>query len=127
MDDGYLDDVVGVVEADSYASHMLWLEHALDAAKYGPPDRTRYEWIPTGHGYGQKVGEIDGRPIWISLLTNTVNGYKLLFWHATSPAVDYHQCEEWLKANLPTTAFRKDGCINRAEPMNFTNVFPRRS
>jgi len=127
MYDNYLDGVVGVVEADSYASHMLWREYAKQAEKFALNDGSiRYDWQSTGYGYGANVGEIGGRPIWISLLTNTIDGHKLLFWHVTSPVADYGKCEDWLIANLPPTAFRPDGFINQSDPTNFSNVFPRK-
>ena len=126
MDDKYLDGVVGVVEADSYASHMLWREYAKQAEKFSLNDGSkRYDWQATSSGYCVNVGSIGGREIWISVLTHTVGGHKLLFWYVTSPVADYDKCEDWLIANLPPTAFRSDGFINQSDPMNFSNVFPR--
>lgn len=119
----FLEGVEGVVEADSYATHMLWREYAEQAAKFALSDKSqRYKWEQGSFGYGAKVGEIGGRPVWISILCNVVNGQKLLFWHVTSPAADYDLCDAWLRAHLPASAFRADGYINRTDPMNFSNI-----
>ncbi|MDF0490033.1 hypothetical protein PX554_18005 [Sphingomonas sp. H39-1-10] len=122
----YLDGVEGVVEATSYEKHMLWLEYAEDADKYGRPDHVRYSWSDTLHGTLENVGSIAGRPIWISVLTTTVDGMKLLFWHITSPVADHDQCDAWLEQHLPDTARRTDGTINRTDPMNFCNILRAR-
>ncbi len=117
----YLAGVVGVIEATSFEHHSLWCDYAEAGQKHG----RRFPWNETGHGTLQQVGGIGNRPIWISILTATVDGHKLLFWHVTSPVADHDQCEAWLRVNLPETAFREDGRLNQSDPMNFTNVFPR--
>jgi hypothetical protein len=117
----YLDGVVGYVEATSYEKHALWNEYAIEALPFHKGDtKTRYDWKETGSGYLANIGMIDGRPIWISLLTATVAGSKLLFWYVTSPVSDIDQCNAWLSANLPAAALN-----NRSDPMNFTHVLPR--
>lgn len=121
----YLDGVTGAVEANSYEQHMLWLDYAEDAARYGRTTANRYSWEPARGGPLVNIGAIAGRPIWVSLLTATVAGQKLLFWHVTSPVADHDQVEAWLKANLPATAIRDDGYINQTDPMNFCNILHR--
>jgi len=113
----FLNGVVGVVEATSYESMCLWREYHLAREK---------SWVQDLGGYLPTVGHIDGRPVCLSLHINTVDGHKLLFIEATSQVVDHSMIEEWLKANLPATAFRDDGkYLNKENSMNFHNVFPR--
>lgn len=126
----YLEGVEGIVEADGYTHHMLWQEFADDptAIRYGPSERFRYSWKETGSGYGAFVGEVVDMPVFISLLTATVNDRKLLFWHATSQVVDHRLIEKWFTENLPTTAFRNNDSqegINQTDATNFINIIRR--
>jgi hypothetical protein len=114
--------VVGTVEADSHAQHSLWADYAIDGEKYGAPGRTRYSWEQGRSGLGRQVGSIDGHPVMISLLTNTVNGHKLLFYYGMSRVVDHEMIRDWLKANLPETALRGDGYIENTDATNFCNI-----
>jgi hypothetical protein len=113
-----LDGVVGAVEATSYEKHMLWQEYASEALRYragGPDHRLRYSWKEGLSGLGHGVGEIDGRPVVISLLVDIVGGHRILFWHATSVMVDYDLIGKWLDAVLPDR--------RNSDPMNFSNLF----
>lgn len=112
-----LHGVVGTCEATSYEKHMLWQEYAQEALKLregGPDRRIRYPWKEGLSGLGHGVGEIDDRPIVLSLLVDTVAGHRILFWYPTSPIVDYVQIEDWLDQTLPNA---KSG-----DPMNFCNL-----
>lgn len=123
----FMKDIVGVVEATDFERHMLWLSYAKEAVEFGHGfhENSKFPWVQNTVGRMVIVGWVgDHRPIWISLSTDVVNGQKLLFWHATSPIVDYDKCDQWLKENLPPSAFRDDGFINRSDPSNFTNIFP---
>jgi hypothetical protein len=117
-----LDGVVGTVEADSHAQHALWADYAIEGEKYGAPGRKRYSWEQHNFGLGRQVGSIDGHPVMISLLTNTVNGHKLLFYYGMSRVVDHEMIRDWLKANLPETALRGDGYIENTDATNFCNI-----
>lgn len=129
----YLEGVVGVVEANSFESHQLWLNYANDptAIRYGGQRETRFEWKSTGSGYGACVGYVGNekkdRSIWISLLTVTVKGQKLLFYFVTGRYADYDVVREWLDKNMPSTAFRADDPtrLNHVDAQNFHNVFTR--
>lgn len=120
--DKYLLGVVGVVEATSFEQHALW---RFNDAKL---DGARLSWVETGHGFLPTVGEIDGRPVRVSVMTTTVDGHKILFFYATSAAVDHDQIDAWLKKTMPVTAFEDSDPrkrLNRSDAMNFHNVLPR--
>jgi hypothetical protein len=53
-----------------------------------------------------------------------VKGHKILFIDATSQLVDWAMIEEWIKSNVPLTAFRSNGYVNKVDAMNFHNIFP---
>lgn len=106
----FLKDVVGVVEANSCESMFLWERHHVQLKK---------PWVSNLSGYGVTVGELDDHPVHISLLINTVDGKRILFWHATSMVVDYRMIEAWLEAALP------EAYNNRTDAINFSNILSR--
>lgn len=112
----YLNGVVGIVEANSFEKMCLWREWN-DMGK---------SWVPTVHGYLATVGNVGDMPVCISILTETVEGQKILFWDATSRVVDHQMIEEWLKT-IVTSALKEDGYLNKTDAMNFHNVFQRLS
>jgi len=113
----YLEGVIGAVVADSYAQHMLWREYHHDRGQ------TRFTWVSTGHGFLEVVGYDNRRPVCISLMTATVAGHKILFYHATSRIVNHDKVRAWLDANMPTSAREEDGRINHTDATNFCNIF----
>lgn len=109
----FLGGVVGAVEATSFERLCLWQER----------DKTK-PWVQGLSGFLERVGEINDLPVCISLQVDEVDGHRLLFYNATSRAVDHDQIKTWLHANLPDTA-KRDGRVNRVDAMNFHNVFRR--
>ena len=106
----FLDGVVGVVEATGYEKLALWQEwHVAD----------KRPWIQGRSGLSEQIGTVAGLPVCLSLLVDTVNGHRILFWEATSRVVDYEMARRWLDHVLPPTA------KNRTDAMNFHNAFPR--
>lgn len=108
----YLLGVVGIVEANSFESSMLWEKH-----------HEKREWKETLSGYLPCVGFIGERPIHISLMTAIIDGFKILFWHPTSQVVDHALIVEWFQKNLPTSAINDRGYPNSVDAQNFFNVF----
>lgn len=111
----FLDGIVGVVEANSYERQCLWERY-----------HRQYEvdWKTNSFGLGEGVGEIGGMPVFISLTTAVVGGYKLLFVYATSAVVDYRLIDKWLEDNVPSTAYDR-GRVNKTDAQNFITVFPK--
>lgn len=110
----FLDGVIGVVEANSFETSRLWREHHEKRA-----------WIENLSGFGCTVGHRHGDPVCISLLTATVDGHKILFFHPTSPVVDWDLIDAWMVASLPKSAFRAGSdVVNRTDATNFANIFP---
>jgi hypothetical protein len=115
----YLHGVTGVIEATNDEKHYVW-----ERNKRGP----NYPWSDTGSGYLATVGNVGDRPICISLLTTTINGGKILFYHATSSLVDHDMIREWLEKSLPVTAFRdrdpRKG-LNHTDSTNWVHAIPQ--
>lgn len=117
MDDKFLENVVGCVEANSFERHCLWLHFAEEARMFECGQFIRYRWEQNSSGYLETVGTIDNRCVCISILTDKVDGKKLLFWFATSEAVDYQLIDQWLQKYLTAEAY-----ANKSDATNFHNV-----
>jgi len=87
-----LDEVVFVVEATSYEHQALWLRY-----------HKRLDWEQISEGRGHNIGEIGGRPIWVSLQYAKLDGFYVLFWYTTSPVADTLQMEKWLDEHCNPT------------------------
>lgn len=115
--DYYLNGVIGIVEANSYELHMLWEENERS--------ENPKSWKQDGGGPLVTVGHLDKMPVCISLFIVRVDSHKVLFFDATSQVVDYRLIDNWMEDNLPESARRKDGFINKSDAANFHNIFPR--
>lgn len=111
MEKEFLQGVIGVVEATSFEYHQLWKDW-----------EDKSTWKSNNSGYGQVIGYLDSRPVFLSLRTAIIVGQKVLFIEPTSEVVDWKLIDTWLLVNLPETAMI-DKRINRTDAMNFTNVF----
>lgn len=115
----FLDGVIGVVDANNYEHLCLWEENK----KYSI--RT---WQEQLGGLLEKVGELDGMPVCISLRVDIVGGQKILFMYPTSMVVDHRLIDKWLEKNMPKTAYGmkyNPHILNRTDAMNFSNIFYR--
>lgn len=114
----FLAGVVGVVEANSYEKLCLWEENHR---------RRAMPWVQRMDGLMVVVGNIDDRPVCITLTTADVGGHKILFIDPTSQVVDHAMIEKWLLDTLPASARQPNNAnyLNKADAMNFHNVFPR--
>ena len=105
--------VIGIVEATNYESLCLWREAM----------QRKESWVTDHSGILETVGRLANRPVCISLLIIEVKGYRILFMEATSQVVDHVMIEDWLKKNIPSTAFNERGYLNKTDAMNFNNLF----
>lgn len=115
----FLNGVVGVVECDSYGHHMLWIENHYKATEL---EHRKLDWKSDQMGMMEKVGEIDGMPVCISLFKAEIDGQLILFVDPCSMVVDHRLIEAWYKRALPKSAFRANGYVNMTNAMNFHNV-----
>lgn len=114
----FLNGVIGVVDANSYERHMLW-----DENRRREQPKT---WEQDNSGLMEIVGNVGDMPVCVVLWKATVGGHLLLFVDPTSQVVDHRMIDKWLAEAMPPTAFREgSGFVNRADAMNFHNVFPR--
>lgn len=81
-----------VVEATRNEQFMLWQQH-----------RHEVQWDQDHFGFGPQIGELDGRPICMSLSWAVLNGHRIMFYEAISQVTDSEQVDAWLKANCNPT------------------------
>ena len=117
--DPRLEDTVFVVEADSFASHMLWSEHAKQGSVYSTlsPDAKRYQWEQDTMGLWYQIGELDNRPVAISFNWFKIDGHRVMFYECMSQVVDHKMVEEWLRRHCSPRCI--SGRLAHCDAMNF--------
>jgi hypothetical protein len=94
-----------LVEANSFEVLSLWQRfHQL----YG------YSWEQTYSGYMEPIGELDCRPVCISLRWDKVGGKLFCFYEMCSQVQDRELMREWIKLTFPG--------IQEVDAMNFHNA-----
>lgn len=111
--DVFIAGVIGAVEATSYEMLCLYREET----------QCGRSWVERADGRLIGLGEIDDRPITLSPLTAVVDGQKILFWNFPGQLADYCMADSWFVKNMPATARDAEGRVNRADAMNFSNIF----
>ena len=97
---------VFLVEATDFEQQTLWQRHHAELS-----------WKDGLWGVGQRVGELDGRPVMLSLKWQLLHGHPVLFFHDMSQVVDHQMVDAWLVANVPVYA--ADMPRKRCNPQNF--------
>ncbi|UIS25272.1 hypothetical protein [Erythrobacter phage vB_EliS-L02] len=90
---------------------------------------TGRHWVEDPQGWSMQVGYLGLRPVVISLRAITIDGHKLIFYHATSTVVDWDMIRSWLKANMPDSVFEirnGEARLNATDADNWSIVFPRK-
>lgn len=99
------DNIDGICEATSYEQYCLWGQFHNE---YG------YSWVSSTMGTGKTLGEVDGMPVFISLISHIVNGKKILFIEPTSVVVDWRFIDKYKEENY------KD--VPSSDANNFINL-----
>lgn len=95
-------EIKGLVEANSYEGHCIWKEY------HG---KHTWEQFP---GYHVTIGELDARPVCLSLMPIAVDGQMIMLWDACSQVIDHLLIEHWLTDTFPN--------VRKTDAMNFPNV-----
>lgn len=86
-----------VVEATSFETQCLWAENSKDSnCRRFTPRR----WEQVSPGWLVTVGELDYRPVCISMSWARIDGRLVMFWYPTSQVVDTVQIEKWLEKHF---------------------------
>jgi hypothetical protein len=103
-----------IVEATDDERFLLWKDHALhEKCKYVK------SWEQIMFGYWQPIGEIDNRPICISLSFAIIGGIYVMFASMTSQLQDYKMMEDWLTQYCPAYSDRRN---NTTDATNFGHI-----
>lgn len=126
-DKKYFEDVVFLVEADSYSSLALWESHSTEyltlpfAAKENEEQvKLRVNWEQVYRGHCLTLGYIDKRPTTVDISYAIINGKKIMFYYGASQLVDHEMIKEWLH-HFSLKTIRWDGGTRWAhcDAMNF--------
>lgn len=110
-------DVVFLVEATHHEQHMFWVEFFYEPRK----DRVRVAtWEQVSMGRWLTIGEVDGRPVAVSINYAILNGKKIMFYEGTSKLVDHQMIEEWIQHYaLDAIRYDKGSRWAQCNSMNF--------
>ena len=113
-----LENVFYSVEADSFATQVLWENWAKGAEDINGKRFSRVEWESISSGRMVEVCYMEQgtRPVMLSLWMAIIEGREVLFYQSSSQVVDWVAIEKWLEANVPS--FKK----RHTDAMNFHNA-----
>lgn len=86
-------DVVFLVEATYNEQHQFWENYHYKPKYEGLAVKN---WEQEGMGRVVTIGEIDKRPVSISIFWAKLNGKRVMFYEGCSQVVDYKMIEDWL-------------------------------
>lgn len=92
-----------LVEADDFTKQALWQRHSHEGLPFSRSERwdgPRFEWrdLP---GVGFHIGDLDGRPLMLTVMWSIVGGALVGFYHGSSQLVDHARIEEYLDEKFP--------------------------
>lgn len=93
-DENLFKDVVFLVECTYQEMHSFWEKHHY---RIHPDIPYVKEWESEGIGHTITIGEVDKRPINISIFYAKLNKKRVLFYEGISQLVDHKMIEEWIK------------------------------
>lgn len=92
------------IEADDYASRMIWKEYFYDVL----PLERKYEFIQDHSGFAREIGRVGDRPVMLGFRWWIVNGHPVLFYYCNSQIVDWKMIGDWLKKYMPHIKYTSD-------------------
>ena len=112
-----------LVEADSFAVHALWGDHAANSLypSFNPRTQTRvYEPVTWEQldGWLITVGTIGKHPVCISITWNRINGHLVAIWYSCIQVTDCVQAEDWLAKHF-TAKYDEGSRRAWCDAMNF--------
>lgn len=117
-DERLFEDVVFLVEANSYEQHSLWADFHYEPHK-NHPHITDWQEISLGHMIC--IGEIKKRPICVTIHYAIINGKKIGFYDGVSALVDHSMINEWLDYWFFDKREWEQGRKPHCDAMNFHN------
>lgn len=126
-DQKLFDDVVFLVEANSHEYHFLWTEWSTEylTLPHAPKEdekfaRPRIDWKQVSRGHVITIGELDKRPVCVSIFYAFIDGRKVMFYYGCSQVVDHAMIDEWLRHfSLKTVRWDNGTRWGHCDSMNF--------
>lgn len=78
------------IEADSYASHMLWKEN-----------KEKYKFVQDQRGLMYTIGHFNKKPIVLECFWYYVNSHPVMFYNCCSQVVHHGMVDEWFSKYMP--------------------------
>lgn len=105
------DDVVFIVEADSFAEFQLWSEFSSESQK--SRDNGALRWKQDPSGIARQVGVLrtmkgEKLPVMCSVSFAQLNGFRVAFYTSCSRAVDWDLVHDWMEKQCPAAAGKCD-------------------
>lgn len=105
----FLKDVFFLVEANSYETQKLWEENQKNWS---------FTWEQEV-GIWERIGELDGMPVCISLMPVRIQGKRVIFWEFTSMVKDSRMAEKFFKDNECEPKWDRGTRSATTNPSNF--------
>jgi hypothetical protein len=110
-----LADVIGFCEATHEEVFGIWSRLVENSTP-------KVTWQQHG-GHGREIGQIDGRPVFVTLSFVTIAGYRVCFYEATSVVTDMDMVRAYIDGIAPEGAKNGDR-VNHSDATNFVNILP---
>lgn len=90
----FFQDVVFLVEATHHEQFVFWQDY-FHKPKYDHCKINKWEQVTVGRLV--QIGELDNRPINISINWAVLEGYLVMFYEAVSQVVDHAMVDKWIE------------------------------
>lgn len=88
------------VEATHFEQHMLWSRWSADSLEKFKLLFVKWEQLG---GWAVTVGQLDNRPVVVSMDWARIDGHLVMFWCACSQVTDAKQADDWFTRNFTGT------------------------
>jgi hypothetical protein len=104
--DPRFDDVVFMIEADSFAQLHLWSEFSSESKR--PLIKSTVHWEQDTSGFARNVGNLqtmtrrkETLPVMCEVFFAKLEGFRVAFYSACSRAVDWELVHGWMRKQCP--------------------------
>ena len=105
-----------IVEATSFEMHCLWSDYSNESQSRNPllnkNNVPTVNWVQINTGWVVELGELDNRPVNMSVTWSRIDGKLVMFWELCSQVADYVMAEKWIEKNFrgSAAAVRTSSC-----------------
>lgn len=109
------------VQATSDEQFFLWKQYANNSDNRDPGLKRHWvEWKQENPGHIIEIGQLDKRPVVVSMFWINIEGRRVCFYESTSQVVDWVRIDEFIKACIKRTGqHKKQDRWPHCDAMNF--------